>query len=203
MQNIAIFASGNGTNFQAIADAIKSKKLKGVAISLMVSDNPAAYALERAKKAGIKSTVIERDKFSSMSEFEKEILKQLSAAQVELIALAGFMRIIGPDILSAYKNKILNIHPALLPSFKGAHGIKDAFEYGVKVTGVTAHFVDNQMDHGPIIMQEAVPIAENDTLESLEVKIHEAEHKLYYQAIGLVASGKATIAGRKVAINEK
>jgi phosphoribosylglycinamide formyltransferase-1 len=200
MVNIAVFCSGNGTNLQAIIDAIKNKKLKSVKIALVVSDNPSAFALTRAKKAGIKTVVVEREKFSTKSEFEKEIISNLQKENVELIVLAGFMRIIWPDFLAAYKNKIFNIHPALLPSFKGAHAIKDAFDYGVKVTGVTVHFVDDKMDHGPIILQEAVPIKESDTVESLEARIHKVEHRLYYKAIGLFSSGKLKIVGRKVKI---
>jgi len=200
---IAVFCSGNGTNLQAIIDSIKKKRLKRVEIALVVSDNPSAYALMRAKKAGIKSIVVERDKFATKSEFEKEIIKHLEKENVELIVLAGFMRIIGPDLLTAYRNRILNIHPALLPSFKGAHGIKDAFDYGAKVTGVTVHFVDDKMDHGPIILQEPVAIKQGDNLESLEERIHKVEHKIYYKAIGLLASGKLKISGRKVEIAKK
>ncbi|MFH1622338.1 MAG: phosphoribosylglycinamide formyltransferase [Candidatus Omnitrophota bacterium] len=203
MLNIAVFCSGNGTNLQAIINAIKTRKLKSVRISLVVSDNYKAYALEKAKKSGIKSIVVERDKFVTKSDFEREIIKHLKAENTELVVLAGFMRILGSDLLAAYKNKILNIHPALLPSFKGAHGIKDAFDYGAKVTGVTVHFVDDKMDQGPIILQEAVPIKEEDSLDSLEERIHKVEHKLYYKAIGLFAGGKIKISGRKVEVVKK
>lgn len=197
---IAVFCSGNGTNLQAIIDSIKNKKLKMVQIALVVSDNHSAFALTRAKKAGIKTIVVERDKFATKSEFEKEIIRHLKEERVELLVLAGFMRIIGEDLLRAYKDRIINIHPALLPSFKGAHGIKDAFDYGVKVTGVTVHFVDDKMDHGPIILQETVPIKEKDTQDSLEARIHKVEHKLYYKAIGLIASNKLKVIGRIVKI---
>ncbi|MDD5006262.1 MAG: phosphoribosylglycinamide formyltransferase [Candidatus Omnitrophica bacterium] len=200
MIKISVFCSGNGTNLQAIINAIKSKKLKSVKIALVVSDNPSAYALVRAKKAGIKTVVVEPLKFSTKSGFEKEIIKHLKKEKVQLIVLSGFMRIVGKDILSEYKNRILNIHPALLPSFKGAHGIKDAFDYGAKVTGVTVHFVDERTDHGPIILQEAVPVKKDDTLKSLEERIHKVEHKLYYKAIQLFASGRLKIAGREVEI---
>ncbi len=198
--NIAVFCSGNGTNLQAIVNAIKNKKLKSVKIALVISDNHNAYALRRAKKAGIKTLVVEPSKFTTKSKFEKEIIKYLKKENVELIVLAGFMRIIGGDLLSEYRNRILNIHPALLPSFKGAHGIKDAFEYGVKVTGVTVHFVDDKMDNGPIILQEAVPIEEKDTLESLESRVHKVEYKLYCKAIDLFVRGKLKIVGRKIEI---
>jgi len=198
--NIAIFCSGNGTNLQAIIDTVKSKKLKGVRIALVVSDNAQAYALERAKKAKIKNLVVEPSEFENKSKFEQYIIEQLRKEDVELVVLAGFMRIIGSDLLKAYPNKIINIHPALLPSFKGAHGIKDAFDYGVKVTGVTIHFVDDRMDHGPIILQEAVPIDEKDTLESLEKKIHKVEYWLYYKAIQLLSQNKLAIRNRKVVV---
>lgn len=198
--NIAVFCSGNGTNLQAIINAIKSRKLKSAKIVLVVSDNPEAYALVRAKKAGIKTVVVERVQFATKSDFEKEIIINLKQENVGLIVLAGFMRIIGEDLLREYKGRILNIHPALLPSFKGAHGIKDAFDYGVKVTGVTVHLVDDKMDHGPIILQEAVPVKEKDTLESLESRIHKVEHKLYYKAIDLFIKGKIKIEGRKTAV---
>ncbi|MDD5617931.1 MAG: phosphoribosylglycinamide formyltransferase [Candidatus Omnitrophica bacterium] len=200
MINISVFCSGNGTNLQAIINAIKSKRLKSVKIALVLSDNPLAYALTRAKKEGVKTLVVEPSKFPTKSEFEKEIIKHLKKENIDLIVLAGFMRIVGGDILSKYRNRILNIHPALLPSFKGAHGIKDAFDHGAKVTGVTVHFVDDKMDHGPIIMQEAVFVKENDTAKSLEGRIHKAEHKLYYKAIDLFAKGKLKAIGRKIKI---
>lgn len=201
--NIAVFCSGNGTNLQAIINAIKSKKLKNVKIALVVSDNYKAYALTRAKKSRVKSIVVEPKNFSSKSDFEKEVISHLKKEKVELIILAGFIRIVGRDLLRAYKNKILNIHPALLPSFKGAHGIKDAFDYGVKLTGITVHFVDDKMDHGAIILQEPVFIKESDNLISLEERIHKIEHKLYYKAIGLFASGKIKISGRRVKVAKK
>ena len=203
MLNIAVFCSGNGTNLQAIIDAIKTKKLKGVRISLVVCDNPEAYALKRAGKAKIKTLLIERKDFLLKSQFEKEIIRSLKKEKVQLIVLAGFMRIIGSDLLKSYKNRIINIHPALLPSFKGAQGIKDAFDYGVKITGVTVHFVDEKMDHGPIIAQEVVVVEKKDTLKSLEDKIHKVEHRLYYQAISLFALGRIKISGRKTKLKIK
>lgn len=199
MFNIAVFCSGNGTNLQALIEAEKKKKLCAH-IALVVSDNDEAYALNRAAKAGIKYLVIKRGSFSSRSEFEKEIIRQLKKENIKLIVLAGFMRMLGTELLSVYKNKVINIHPALLPSFKGAHGIKDAFEYGVKVTGVTVHFVDIEMDHGPIIMQEAVALRANDSQGSLEARIHAVEHALYYKAVSSIARGKVKIKGRKVVI---
>lgn len=202
MKNIAVFCSGRGTNLQAIINAIKKKKITDLNIALVISDNYEAYALTRARKAGIKCIVVDPKKFNSKSEFEKDIIQHLKKENVELIVLAGFMKIFGQELLTAYKNKIINIHPALLPCFKGAYGIKDAFDYGVKVTGVTIHFVDDKMDHGPIIMQEAVQIKEDDTLQSLEARIHKLEHRLYYKAIELFVKGKLRIVDRSVKIEK-
>ncbi len=195
--NIAVFCSGNGSNFQAIVDSVKSGKIPAK-IALMVCDNPRAFALERAKGEGIKSLLVERKDVKGKDEFEAEIIKNLEKENIELICLAGFMRLIGPGLLQRYHNKILNIHPALLPSFKGAHGVKDALDYGVKLTGVTVHFVDEKTDHGPIILQRALEIKEGDTEESLAGRIHEIEHQLYPEAVRLFVERKLTLEGRRV-----
>lgn len=187
--NIAVFASGRGTNFAAINRAIKKGKIKAD-LSLLVCDNPKAGAVARAKRAGIKVALVKRENFASKKDFEAKIIGHLEENKIDLIVLAGFMRILGPELVQKYSGRILNIHPALLPCFKGTQAIKDAFEYGVKVTGVTVHFVDEKMDHGPIILQAAVKIEENDTLESLEAKVHKIEHKLYPEAIRLFVEGK-------------
>jgi phosphoribosylglycinamide formyltransferase-1 len=197
--NIAVFASGRGTNFQAIINAVKSGKLKAK-LALLVCDNPKAPAIERAKKTGIKVALIERKDFSSREDFEKEIISHLWENKIDLIVMAGFMRMLSTILVRAYKGRILNIHPALLPAFKGSQAIKDAFDYGVKVTGVTVHFVDEEMDHGPIILQKEVKVDESDTLSSLEAKIHRAEHKAYPEAIKLIQKGKLSISGRKVKV---
>ena len=199
MANIAVFASGRGTNFQAIIKAVKKGIIKAN-LSLLVCDNPDAFCLKRAKKSGIKWVLAERKNFSSRDDFETNIIEHLKQENIDLIVMAGFMRILGPKLVSAYRDKILNIHPAILPSFKGSHGIKEAFDYGVKVAGVTVHFVDEKMDHGPIILQQAVKIEENDSLESLEAKIHRLEHKLYPKCISLFIEGRLRIEGRKVKI---
>ncbi|MFH1202147.1 MAG: phosphoribosylglycinamide formyltransferase [Candidatus Omnitrophota bacterium] len=196
---IAIFASGRGTNLAAIIRAKKKGVIKSD-ISLVVSDDKKALALKRAARGGIKTVFIDPEKFTIKEDFENEITKALEAEAIDLIILAGFMRVLSPAFVGRFKDRILNIHPALLPSFKGAQGIKDAFDYGVKVTGVTVHFVDEKMDHGPIILQAAVKIEEADTLESLEAKIHKVEHKLYPLAIRLFEEGKLKAEGRKVKI---
>lgn len=197
--NIAVFCSGNGSNFQAIVESVK-KGTVDAKIALMISDSAEAFALSRAEKEGVKSALIERSDFSSKHEFEAAIIKELDQEDIELICLAGFMRIIGPVLLNKYPNKIINIHPALLPAFKGAHAIGDALRAKAKTTGVTVHFVDKEVDHGPIILQQAVGIKENDTEDSLAQRIHKIEHALYPKAIKLFVEGKIKIKGRKVKI---
>jgi len=186
--NIAIFASGNGSNFQAIADAIKKGELNAN-LALLVCDKEGAFVLERAKKENVKSVLVKRGDFETKEDFEREIIKHCKAENIDLIVMAGFMRLLTPIIINEYRNKIINIHPALLPKFKGAHAIKDAFNAKVKTTGVTVHFVDEEMDHGPVILQESLNIEEQDSLESLEAKIHKIEHKLYPRAIKLFIEG--------------
>lgn len=199
--NIAVFASGNGTNLQAIIDAVSCGKIKAK-IALVVSDNKNAYALERAKKAEIEIFILNPKGFKKREDYDKEIIKELKKKNVQLIILAGFMRLVSTHFVKQYKHKIMNIHPALLPSFKGTHGIKDAFEYGVKKTGATVHFVDRELDRGPIILQESVDVDENDTLDTLEEKIHKVEHKLYPEAIKLFTENKLKIENRKVKIKD-
>lgn len=197
--NIAVFASGRGANFSAIARAVKKGIIKAN-LALLVCDNPKAPVLGKAKRAGVKAALVKKEDFATKRDFELGIIEYLEENKIDLIVLAGFMRILSPEFVQQYKFRILNIHPALLPSFKGAQGIKDAFDYGVKVTGVTVHFVDEETDHGPIILQEAVKIRADDTLESLEKKIHKAEHLLYPQALRLFSEGKLKIEGRRVII---
>jgi len=199
--NIAVFVSGNGTNLEAIIEAISRGEIKAK-IALVVSDTKDAYALVRAKKANIETFVLSAKGFKSREDYDKEIIKELEKRGIKLVVLAGFMRLVSTYFVKQYKNKIMNIHPALLPSFKGTHGIKDAFEYDVKVTGVTVHFVDENLDHGPIILQETVKVNEGETCESLEEKIHKIEHKLYPKAIQLFVEGKLKIDGRKVSIED-
>jgi phosphoribosylglycinamide formyltransferase-1 len=195
--NIAVFASGRGSNFGAIIRAVKKGKIKAN-LSLLVCDSPQAAAIGRAKRAGIKVALVERKDFPSQNDFEAKICAHLEENKIDLIVLAGFMRLLSPEFVKKYKGRILNIHPSLLPSFKGTQGIKDAFEYGVKATGVTVHFVDEELDHGPIILQKSVAIEEDDILESLELKIHKVEHQLYPEAIRLYTEGKLNPEGRKV-----
>ncbi|MDP2911779.1 MAG: phosphoribosylglycinamide formyltransferase [Candidatus Omnitrophota bacterium] len=197
--NIAVFCSGSGTNLQAIIDSQKKGYIKA-AIRLVVSDTPGCYALKRAEDSGIKTLVVERKNYKVKKDFEAEIIDTLKKEDIGLIVLAGYMKMLSADFIKVYENKILNIHPALLPSFKGTSGIKDAFEYGVKVTGPTVHFVTVDMDAGPVIMQSPVKVTEDDTEESLAEAIHEEEHKIYPRAIQLFVEGRLKIEGRKVRI---
>ena len=197
--NIAVFCSGSGTNLQAIIDSQKKGYIKAE-IKLVVSDTPGCYALKRAENSGVKTVVVERKNYKAKKDFEAEIINVLKKEGIGLIVLAGYMRMLSEDFIRAYENKILNIHPALLPSFKGTRGIKDAFEYGVKVTGPTVHFVTVDMDAGPVIMQSPVKVTEDDTKESLGQAIHEEEHKIYPRAIQLFVEGKLKIEGRRVRI---
>ena len=199
-KRIAVFASGFGSNLQAILDFEAKGKLCGE-VALVFSNNENAYALERAKKHKIKTACFSPSGFKNRLEYDRQIAYLLETEKIELVVLAGYMLLIGKPILEKYKNRIINIHPALLPSFKGTHGIKDAFEYGVKVTGVTVHFVDEGLDSGPIILQEAVIIEQEDTLESLEEKIHRVEHRIYPLAVKLYCSGRLEISQRKVIIS--
>lgn len=175
---VAILASGNGSNFEALAHQFQAGLLPGELI-FVFSDHHDAYVLERAQRLNVRAFSFEVKEFENKAAYEKALLQLLQEQEIDLIVLAGYMRIIGQTLLSYYSNRILNIHPSLLPSFPGLHGIKDAYEYGVKVTGVTVHLVDDGVDTGPIIAQEPVMILPEDSLESLEEKIHQTEHRLY------------------------
>jgi phosphoribosylglycinamide formyltransferase 1 len=182
MKNLAIFASGNGSNFQAIAEAIKNRAISGAEIKILIVDHKDAYAIERAKSLGIPYCVFELKQYKNKEEYEKAILNVLRERKVDLICLAGYMKIISDTLLNAYPDRIINIHPALLPSFKGAHGIQDAFDYGCKVYGVTIHYVSKELDGGKIIAQRGFEYYEDD-IEKLEKRIHEVEHVLYPETI--------------------
>jgi phosphoribosylglycinamide formyltransferase-1 len=197
--NIAVFCSGSGTNLQAIIDNVASGYIPAK-IAVVVSDNPGAFALTRARKAGIDTLALDKKNFASREDFDRAVIKELKAKNVGLVVLAGFMRLLSPYFIGEYRGRIVNIHPALLPSFKGAHGVKDAIEHGAKVTGVTVHFVDEKLDNGPIISQAEVRIKEDDTEESLLARVHKEEHRLYPEAIKLFVEGRLKIEGRKVRI---
>jgi len=199
MVNIAVFCSGSGSNFQAIADSINKGYIKSAKIALMVTDNPSCFALERARKLGLKTFIAEKKKnCRTREDFEQPIIEALDKEDVGLIALAGYMRLLSPSFVKRYRNKILNIHPALLPAFKGTQGIKDALDYGAKIAGATVHFVDAEMDHGPIVKQGALEIREDDTEETLAPRVHKIEHQIYPETIKLFVEGKLKVVRRKV-----
>ncbi|MFA6320925.1 MAG: phosphoribosylglycinamide formyltransferase [Candidatus Omnitrophota bacterium] len=195
--NIAVFCSGNGSNLQSIIGKVADGYIKAK-VAVVVSDDSAAFALKRAKKAGIETLVLNPKDFSSREAFDREIIKALRKKKIALVVLAGYMRILSDHFIKEYRNRIINIHPSLLPSFKGTHGVRDALEYGVKVTGPTVHFVDEKLDHGPIILQKAIDVKDDDTEESLLERVHREEHKIYPEAIRLFVEGKLKIKKRRV-----
>jgi len=196
---IAVLASGSGTNLERLARAVEDGEVP-VEIALVVSDNHDAYALQRARDHRIPTAVFELEDYPDRPSFDRAIVKALKEARVSLVVLAGYMKLVGPEFVSAFRGRIMNIHPALLPSFPGEHGVEDALEHGVKVSGVTVHFVDEGLDTGPIIAQEAVPVLEGDDKESLLSRIHEAEYRLYPRAVRLFAEGRLLLEGRRVRV---
>lgn len=199
MTNIAVLVSGRGSNLQAIIDNIEKGYLKAD-ISVVISDVENAYALERARKHGIDAIFIDPKSFPSKAQFEEDILKALRFHEAQLVLLAGYMRILGNALLSEYKNRVLNIHPALLPSFPGLHAQSQALSHGVKVAGCTVHFVDENLDGGPIILQRCVEVKEDDTETTLSDRILEQEHKIYPEAVKLFIENRLQIEGKKVKI---
>jgi phosphoribosylglycinamide formyltransferase-1 len=198
---LGVLASGRGSNLQSIIDAIDRKTLRAE-IALLVTDNPAALAIERAKKHGIEYLVIKPKEFGSGDEYYLRVSGELRNRAVDLIVLAGFMRVIGKPLIDAFPSRIMNIHPALLPAFPGMHGQKQALEYGVKISGCTVHFVDEGVDTGPVIIQAAVPVCHDDTEEILSERILRFEHKIYPEAIRLFSEGRIAVEGRTVKIKE-
>ena len=200
MIKLGILCSGRGTDLQSIIDAIANKQLNAE-IAIVLTDKNNVMALERAEKAGIKNLCIDRKTFDNKADFEAALLKELKNAKVDLVILAGFMRILSPSFVHEYKERIMNIHPSLLPSFPGAHAHRDVLAYGVKVSGCTVHFVDEGTDSGPIIMQATVEVKDDDTEETLAARVLEQEHIIYPKAIQLYIEGKLKIVGRKVLIS--
>lgn len=179
---LAVFCSGNGSNFQALVDAVEKKRLRA-RIAVMVCDNPKAFALRRAAAHGIPACLLSPRLFSRREDFERLVVRVLKSQDVDVVVLAGFMRIFTPYFIRAYKGRILNVHPSYLPAFKGAHAIRDAFEAGVKETGVTVHGVVEAVDAGPVLLQEKVKVRAGDTLAALEARIHKVEHRIYPEAV--------------------
>jgi phosphoribosylglycinamide formyltransferase-1 len=198
---VAILISGSGTNLQALINATKERGYPAE-IVLVLSNKESAYGLERAKNAGIPTKIINHKNYASREEFDKQMHAEIIASGAEFVCMAGFMRLLSEWFVEKWHNKLINIHPSLLPSFKGIDGQKQALEAGVKLAGCTVHFVRKEMDAGPIIVQAAVAVSSDDTVESLSAKILEKEHASYPLALKLVASGKAIVVGEVVEIGE-
>jgi phosphoribosylglycinamide formyltransferase-1 len=194
---IAVLVSGSGTNLQAILDAAA---IPGYAaeVAVVISDRAGVQALDRAQASGVTTVVVPWDDFAERHDFTVACCDAATAHGAEALVLAGFMRILAPVAVSRFPHRILNTHPALLPAFPGAHAVPQALAHGVKLTGVTIHFVDEEVDHGPIIFQEAVPVAEDDTEDSLQRRIQAIEHRRYPEVIDAFASGRLTVKGRIV-----
>ena len=197
MIKLGVLVSGSGSNLQAIIDEIASKRLEAE-IKVVISNKGDAYGLTRAKDHGIPSRVITKEAFPDKEAFDGEITRTLKESGVELVVLAGYMRLLSPSVIRAFPMRIMNIHPALLPSFTGVHVQQKALEYGVKFTGATVHFVDEGLDTGPIIIQAVVPVLDGDTAPSLSKRILAQEHRIYPEAIRLFAEGSLTVEGRRV-----
>jgi phosphoribosylglycinamide formyltransferase 1 len=195
---IGVLASGGGTDFQSIVDAVGSGEVN-VTIAVLIYNKKNAFVRERAEQAGIPAVFVDHRK-REREDFEREMVAVLDRHDVELVVLAGFMRLLTPYFISTYWNRLINIHPALLPSFPGTHGQRDAFEYGVKISGCTVHFVDENMDSGPIILQRAVPVLDDDTEETLKDRILEQEHEILPLVVKLYSEGRLRIEDRKVRI---
>lgn len=196
---LGVFVSGRGSNLQSILHAIESGTLAAT-VGVVISDNPHAPALAWLKDTRIPVLCIERSSFSSRDQFEAALVTALTRYKVELVVLAGFMRLLSPLFLAQFNGRVMNVHPSLLPAFPGLNAHQQALDYGVRVSGCTIHFVDAGMDSGPVIMQQAVPVLAEDTVESLAQRILEEEHKLYPLAISLYQQGRLKICGRQVRI---
>jgi len=196
---LAVLVSGNGSNLQSIIDSIDSGKLNA-RIACVISNNPAAYALTRAESHGIPCVVHENCGFKSRKEYDTALVEILRGYGVELVVLAGYMRILSEAMVAAFPNAIMNIHPALLPAFPGLHAQQQALDYGVRFSGCTVHFVDCGTDTGPVIMQAVVPVAQDDTDETLSARIQQEEHRIFPEAIRLFVEGKLAVHGRHVLI---
>lgn len=197
---IGVLISGSGTNLQSIIDAIEAKELDAK-IQVVLSNRADAYGLVRAKKHGIPIEVLDHKRFPSREAFDQAVVDILRDHEVELVVLAGFMRLLSPVFVGAYSNRIMNIHPAVLPAFPGLHAQKKAVEHGVRFSGCTVHFVNEECDEGPIIIQAVVPVFAEDTEESLASRILEQEHRIYPRAIQLYSEGRLRIEGRKVFVD--
>ncbi len=197
--SIGVLVSGSGSNLQSIIDHIERGMLQAQ-VKVVLSNNDDAYALERAKKHGIHTVVIRQKDFPAREDFDRMMIDVLQSCSVELVVMAGFMRVLSPLFLRAFPMRVMNIHPALLPSFPGLHGQQQAFDYGVKFSGCTVHFADEGIDTGPIIIQAVVPVLESDSADSLAARILREEHRIYPQAIQWYAEGRLDVVNKKVRV---
>ena len=197
MKGFSVLASGRGSNFQALIDAMKTGALPARCLRL-ITDNPQAYAIERAKKAGIPVSILEFPAYPDRGAYEIALLREMQATGADLFVLAGYMRILGQGIMDAFPHRILNIHPALLPSFPGLHAQRQALEHGVRVSGCSVHLVDSGTDTGPIVLQRCVRVEENDTEETLAARILTEEHRILPEAVRLFLEGRIEVRGRRV-----
>jgi phosphoribosylglycinamide formyltransferase-1 len=196
---IAVFLSGRGSNFMAIHRELERGAVRGI-IAIVISDDPGARGLGYAREKGLETAVFVKEKGESRLDYFERISAVLEEKAIDLVVLAGFMKVLSPNIIKKYRYRILNIHPALLPSFPGTHAQKQAVDYGVKWSGCTVHFVDEGVDTGPVVLQEAVPVLEGDTEESLSDRILEREHRIFPEAVRLFCEGRLEVTGRRVRI---
>lgn len=200
MITLGVLISGSGTNLQAILDAIGAGTLDA-RVAVVISNKSDAFGLERARAAGVEAMHVDPRGYETMHDYNEALRVLLQEAGVDYVVMAGYMKLLGTEVLDAFPQRVVNLHPALLPSFPGAHGIADALDYGVKVTGVTVHFADEVFDRGAIIAQEAVVVREDDTADSLAERIHAVEHRIYPAALQVLAQGQFEIVGRRVLIH--
>jgi len=192
-----VLISGSGSNLQAILDACASGAIAGE-VAIVISNKADAYGLVRAELASVPALHLDPKTFATRGEYDHALRLALDEARTDFVVMAGYMKLLGAEVLDAYPQRVVNLHPALLPSFPGAHGISDAFNAGVKITGVTVHFANEVFDEGPIIAQRPVPILEDDTVDTLEERIHEVEHALFPEVLAAIADGRVTVEGRRV-----
>jgi phosphoribosylglycinamide formyltransferase-1 len=193
-----VLASGYGTNLQALLDDPATRPW----IALVVSDRDSAVALARAEAHGVATAIVDPARSADRRSFDAELLRVLREADAGFVVLAGYLRVLGPEVVRAYEGRILNVHPSLLPAFPGASSVADALDWGVKVTGVTVHLVDEELDHGPILAQEAIGIADDDDWDSLEARVHAVEHRLLPAALRAVVDGRVRVDGRRARVVE-
>jgi phosphoribosylglycinamide formyltransferase 1 len=198
-KRVVVLVSGHGSNLQALLDAA-AERGSGMAIVLVGADRPGAFGLERARRAGVDTAVVRPADHPDRPSFDLALRDLVAAARPDVVCLAGFMRILGPAFVGAFPDRILNTHPSLLPAFRGAHAVRDALAYGVKVTGCTVHLVDEQVDHGPVLFQATVPVEPGDDEDRLHGRIKQEEHRLLPLAVRLVAEGRVRVEGRRARI---